>query len=194
MIPLHRRTLLPLLLLAACGETVLRRTSFPPLRYDYLTPIRLNVASVDFPVPDPGVAPPAPSPVQPGAALRQMGQDRVSAGGSSGQAVFVIDQASIVASGRTLNGTLAVHLDVLAPDGTRAGFAEARVSRINTGNGDIAGATYDMLKDMLDAMNVEFEYQVRRSLRDWLQETASDAPAPAPVQQENLDAPARPSL
>ena len=67
------------------------------------------------------------------------------------------------------------------------------MSRISTGIDDPAGAAYDMLKDMMDAMNVEFEYQVRRSLRDWIQETATDAPAPPPVQQENLDAPARPS-
>jgi hypothetical protein len=35
---------------------------------------------------------------------------------------------------------------------------------------------------------VEFEFQVRRSLRDWLQE-ATTAPPPPPVEQQDLRAP-----
>ena len=44
---------------------------------------------------------------------------------------------------------------------------------------------------MMDDMNVEFEFQARRALRNWLQ-SAEPAPAPAPVQQQELPAPGRP--
>jgi hypothetical protein len=58
------------------------------------------------------------------------------------------------------------------------------VSRVHTGHiDDMAAMLYDMTKDMMDTMNVEFEFQLRRSLRDWL---AAPGAARAPVQQEPL--------
>ena len=56
---------------------------------------------------------------------------------------------------------------------------------------DLPAALYDMTRAMMDDMNVEFEFQARRALRDWLQ-SAEAAPAPAPVQQQDLPSPARP--
>ena len=44
---------------------------------------------------------------------------------------------------------------------------------------------------MLDDMNVEFEYQVKRSLKEWLLGAAGTAPPPPPVQTESLPPPAR---
>ena len=178
--------LLPLLLSACGGEEPLRDT--PPLHFDYLTPLRLNVASIDV-----GEAPPpspveAASPAPAGEALRRMALDRLAAGGSAGHAAFVIDEARVVRVGSRLEGVLAVHLDVSASGGVRSGFAEARVSQSLTVRGDIRGALYDLTRQMMDDMNVEFEFQVRRSLRDWLQETTT-APPPAPVQQQDLGAP-----
>jgi hypothetical protein len=41
---------------------------------------------------------------------------------------------------------------------------------------------------MMEDMNVEFEYQVRRSLRDWLQEPTT-APPPPPVERQPLGPP-----
>ena len=175
------------LFVAACAEREPPR-AMPPLRYDFLMPLRLNVATVDV-----GDAPPpspaeAQSPAPAGATLRQMALDRLAAGGSSGQAMFVIDQARVVRGAGGLEGLLAAHLDVLTTEGTRAGFAEARVSRSSTARGDLRGALYDLTRQMMDDMNVELEFQVRRSLRDWLQE-ATTAPAPAAVEQRELEAP-----
>ena len=48
---------------------------------------------------------------------------------------------------------------------------------------------YDFVGQMMTDMNVEFEFQVKRSLRDWLQLTATDAPPPPPVQSQDLAAP-----
>ena len=84
---------------------------------------------------------------------------------------------------------MALRVDVMTADGTKAGFAEARVSRSRTGLGrNLQGPLYDITKQMLDDMNVELEYQLRLSLRDYMQ-TAAPAPAPAPVQQQDLPPP-----
>ena len=47
---------------------------------------------------------------------------------------------------------------------------------------------YELTREMMDDMNVEFEFQVRRALKDWLQE-ADTVPEPAPVESEELTAP-----
>ena len=191
---LRRTVLLLLPLLTACvGDDLPQRTEFPALHYDYLTPLRLNVATVD--VPD--APPPGPldqvNPAPPGQTLRRMALDRIGAGGTTGRAVFVVDQAGITEAGDGLSGVMAVHLDVLRPDGGRAAFAEARVTRQASlpRRADMPTALYDMTRAMMDDMNVELEFQARRSLRDWLQ-SAETAPAPAPVQQEDLSAPGQP--
>src|SRR4051812_49230114 len=185
--PVSRRLILLLpLWLAACGSEPPLRQNFPPLHYDYLTKLRLNVSSIEVGPPPPPGPLDAFNPVPPGASLLQMAQDRLAAGGASGRAVFVVDEALIVQIPDGLEGNLAVHLDVLTQEGTRAAFAEARVSRRAVGIGrDLRGALYDITRQMMDDMNVEFEFQVRRSLRDWLQE-ATTAPPPPPVQQQDL--------
>jgi hypothetical protein len=184
----------PLALLAGCSDDSEPplQTDMSPLRFDYLKPLRLNVASIDIEDRAPPVQQ-APSPTSPAQALRQMAEDRLSAGGGSGRAVFVIDQATIIPASGGLDGVLAVHLDVLTGEGRRAGFAEARVARRATGREARGGdAAYRLLRQMMADMNVELEYQVGRSLHDWLQVTSEAAPAPASVQQQDLGTPRRP--
>ena len=185
--------LLPLLLFA-CGEEPPPPASYPPLSYSYLTPLRLNVASIEIenravPTGPDDVA--ALSPVTPVAALEQMAHDRLFAAGTSGSAVFVIDDASILRQpDGALSGSLAVHLNIDTAAGHRAAYAEARVSRIRTpgGDEDLRTSLYQLTKQMLDDMNVEFEYQIRRSLKDWLLSSNPTA-SPAPVQQQPLPPP-----
>jgi len=81
----RRMALLLPLAAAACGGNEPPR-EMPPLRYDYLTSLPLNVATVDI-----GDAPPpgpleAQSPAPLGATLRQMALDRLLAGGTAGRA------------------------------------------------------------------------------------------------------------
>ncbi|WP_158742166.1 hypothetical protein [Acidisphaera sp. L21] len=193
---LARRSVLLLpLIAAACGSDDVPR-SFPLPSYRYLTPIRLNVAAVevdDRTTPAGGSSVEGLSPVRPSDALKQMANDRLVAGGSAGRAVFVIDQASLRRVGGGIEGTMAVHLDVFAgPGGERAGFAEARVARRRTSTDtdeDSRAVLYDFTMQMMTDMNVEFEFQVKRSLRDWTQATAGSAPPPPPVQTEDLSAP-----
>jgi hypothetical protein len=180
----RRSSLLLPFLLAACGHP--ERTDFPPLRYQYLPPIRLNVAALDiqqryYPS---GIAPDitALDPVHAVEALRAMAEDRLQALGTGGQAVFGITNASLIRQDDMITCALAVVLEIFPTPGIRSGFAQAVVSRQHTGPvDDMRGTLYDITKATMDAMNVEFEYQVRRSLGPWL---VSAAP---PVQQQPLE-------
>ena len=183
-------------LLTACGGPAVPVT-FAPLGWDYLPPLKLNVAVIDIddawkPAPgkrDRGFLAPTP-PVD---ALRKMAEDRLVAVGNSGRAGFVIDDASIVQSRENYVATFAVHLDVGTSDGTRSGFAAARVLRSRNIKNDspegVRAELYDLVKQMMADMNVEFEYQIRRSLHAYLQTTAPAAPVPGRVEQQDLAPP-----
>jgi hypothetical protein len=162
--------------LAGCGgDEPPPPGSFAPLNYDYLTKLRLNVGSIDIQDHSAPLGPDdvsAQSPVTPAQALLQIGHDRLFAAGLLGQAQFVIDQASIVrGAGGGLYGQMAVHLEVLTAGGSRAGYAEARVARQHLPGSDeenLKTVLYDMTRQMADAMNVELEYQIKRSMGDFV--------------------------
>lgn len=170
--------------------------SFSALHYDYLPKLRLNVATIEvidrsLPVAPQDVA--SSSPAVPAQALAQMARDRLFATGSVGTANFTIDQASIVRvpSGE-IDGQLAVHLDIIGPDGRPAGFAEARVARQHIPGSepeDGSANLYALTQQMMDAMNVELEFQIRRSLRSFM---VSDAAVPTPVTAQPLGMPGAP--
>jgi hypothetical protein len=178
--------LLPVLL-AGCGER--RPRAFPPLHYDYLAPLRLNVSTLQIEQRFvPSGAPPDVSqydPVPPVLALRTMAQDRLQTVGNADLAIFVIQDASLTRRGDTISGNFAVQLDVYNTPTNRAAYAQASVSSTYTGDlDDLSARLYDMTKDMMDRMNVEFEYQVRRALSTWLVPAGA---VQAPVQQQPLN-------
>ena len=186
--------------LAGCGGDAPPPAAevFPALDYSYLPKLRLGVASVEVddtwaPAADSGQHVEYLSAVQPLDALRDLAHTRLVASGSGGQARFVIEDASIIQHGDRLDGSLAVRLDVSTGDGTRSGFAEARVARSLPEAPDQPdggrGAAYQLTRQMLDDMNVEFEFQVRRTLRDYLQAADGVAPTPPPVQTQDLPPP-----
>ncbi len=185
---LTRRTslLLPLVL-AACGGRE-QPHDFAPLHYGYLLPLGLNVAQIRIEqryVPS-GVPPDVSQldPVRPVDALRNMATDRLQALGGSGVAVFSIVNASLTRKSDTLSGNFEVELDIYSGPDTRAAYATASVTGSYTGDmDDIQARLYDMTRSLMDRMNVEFEYQVRRSLGNWL--LSAGAPQ-APVQQQPL--------
>jgi hypothetical protein len=187
----RRSSLLLPFVLAACGGRSQRL--YPPLHYGHLTPLRLNVAALQIEqryVPS-GVAPDVSQldPMPPVQALRNMAADRLQAFGSSGKAVFVIQEASLIRQRDTILGGFGVQLDIYTSANVRAGFAESRVSRTYTGDlDDLPSKLYDLTKEMMDAMNVEFEFQIRRSLRAWL---LPEGAAQTPVEQQPLTGPAR---
>ncbi len=185
------------LLIAGCADdTSPVPQTFAPLQYGYLTKLRLNVGSIQvqdrsLPVSPQDVA--SSSPVIPAHALDQMAHDRLFAAGTQGQANFVIDQASIIRGpGGGLSGRLAIHLDLIDDRGGRSGFAEAQVSRQYVPGSDPepgTAALYNLTRQMMEAMNVELEFQIRHSLGAWLVTPGS---APAPVVAQPLDVPGAP--
>ena len=191
MIVRRAMLLLPLLFVGCSDASV--EHNFPLPSYSYLTPINLNVASIEVddrsPPPSEGSLV-ALDPVRPVDVLKQMADERLKANGSAGRAVFVIDQATLARGPSGLDGALSVHLDVFAgAGGERVGYAEARVVRRRTSTDrdeDLQAVLYDFTLQMMNDMNVEFEYQVRRSLRDWVQTTAGTAPLPPPVTADPL--------
>lgn len=174
------------LALAACGGGASK--VYKPLRYGYLEPLRLNVASIrvdDQYVPA-GIPPDvsARAPESPVTILADMARDRLKPLGAAGEAVFVIKDASLIRRGDTLEGSFWVELNIYPSPGVRAAYAEARVARSESGgDGSLRDRLYALEKQLMDDMNVELEYQVRRTLHDWL---VSANAAPAPVLQQNL--------
>jgi len=200
---LPRRAILLPLLLASCGgweraDDTPRRLD--PLQYGHLNKLRLNVGLVDTEVqfvpggPGSGdVSAYAPDP--PVSALRRMAQERLVAAGDRARAVFIIRYASLVKNGDVYDGNIDVALDIFGPDNNRIGHVEARAYRRHAGEGNLRSILHDMTRELMNALNVELEYQVRRNLRDWLVEPDAASPqnqtVPAPVERETLAPPRR---
>lgn len=185
----RRSALLLPLAFAACGPSEPDR--YEPLSWDYLPPIPLNVALVEveqrfFPSGfSPDVTPQAP--VKPVEALRAMASDRLRSFGTKDKAVFVIQDASLARRDGTIVANLAVTLTILREGGERAGYVEARVSRREQGgSGSLRYNLYQTVKSMMDQMNVELEFQIRRNLKEFLVEATA---APTAVEQAPLSAP-----
>ncbi len=189
--------LLAVLLLAACAAPAPEPVYSPP-NYGYLKKLRLNVGAVDI-VDDWAPGPEdigAVSPVRPLDALERMARERLVAAGGRAGAVFHIEDAAIRRIGDTLNGDLVVRLDIRRANGTRAGYAEARVTRtaILPDSAWLRRTLYTMTTQMMADMNVELEYQLRRTLGRWLESAAPPGSAlPVPVQRQPLPPPEPPA-
>jgi hypothetical protein len=185
---LTRRTafLLPILL-ASCGDdepAAPVRRDFPPLRYSYLPPINLNVQRLetdpDFEAPSGSGEVSFQSPVSVVDTLYAMARDRLKPVASGGVGTFRVLAASIARRRDGLSGMLVVRLDVHDAGDANTGFAEARVTASKAGaGGNSQAGIYDILKSMMDDMNVELEFQLRNKLRAWIVEAQPPA-APAP--------------
>jgi hypothetical protein len=187
---LTRRYMLLLpLLLSACGAEP--EPVYDPLRYNYLPPLQLNVAGIQVEqrfIPA-GVPPDVTNqdPVPPIDALKAMANDRLQAFGTANKAVFAILDASLTRQNDTVIGSFAVSLTILDDSGTQTGFAEARVQSRHSGRiSGLRPVLYDMTKSMMDDMNIEFEYQIRRNLKAWL---TNGAAPDMPVEQAPLEQP-----
>jgi hypothetical protein len=187
---LTRRYMLLLpLLLSACGAEP--EPVYDPLRYNYLPPLQLNVAGIQVEqrfIPA-GVPPDVTNqdPVPPIDALKAMANDRLQAFGTANKAVFAILDASLTRQNDTVVGSFAVSLTILDDSGTQTGFAEARVQSRHSGRiSELRPVLYDMTKSMMDDMNIEFEYQIRRNLKAWL---TNGAAPDMPVEQAPLEQP-----
>jgi hypothetical protein len=109
----RRLVLLLPLAIAACGREP--EPIYDPLRYNYLPPIQLNVASIEIEqrfIPA-GVAPDVSNqdPVPPIAALTAMANDRLQAFGTARKAIFAILDASLTRENDAVLGSMEVELE-----------------------------------------------------------------------------------
>jgi len=211
--PLRRRllaALLPAALVAACATDDPLPPSPPPPEFRFLTPLRLEVGDVMI---DDKLSSAAASDagsriaVTPADYLRAIARDRLRADGTTGRAIVVLQKAEVIETrvptrgamftaevDTRYEGRMAMRVDILGADGSPAGFAEADVRRSrevlqNASASARSQVVQAIARDLADAMNVEIEFQLRRSLRDVL---ANDRRAvPDPVHQEPLTPPSR---
>ncbi|MDB5316107.1 MAG: hypothetical protein JWO24_1951 [Rhodospirillales bacterium] len=205
MMEFGRRPALGLAFLATACAT--RESVAPvqsgPLSYRHLTPIRLDVASIEV-VPATGglqISAAPPTPIIPAQAMLTMAEDRLSASGRDGVGRFMVQTALLTRSGSSAGGifsggterldcVLRCRLELRTAEGELRGFAEAEVRRTaNQPAGDESARLRNadaIIRQSMEDLNVEFEFQVRRNLRAALMDTDRAAPAAAPVEQETL--------
>lgn len=173
---------------------------FEALSFDYLTKIKVDVGTIDI---NDSWAPRGSArqvgflaPTRPVVALRTMASDRIVPGGTSGRATFVIDNASIIQDRSNYIGDFAVHLDIFDAQDEQVGTVSAKVhgNQKVTDDEDEDAVRTDLdtlVRRMMGQMNVEFEFQLRKALRDKMQVTSPAAPAPDAVDAEDLQAPTK---
>jgi hypothetical protein len=208
----RRRVALLLPLLASACATSETAPPLPPAPgYGYLTPLRLNV--LDIEVVEPALGPTfrvdLPAPLSPVTQAVRMGRERLVPVGTTGRARFIVDSAMLTREAATaggmfsqqsdrLNVMIHVRVEILDGAGNRVGFTEAEVRRSATviveGPNGQSRAADQIVRQAMDDLNVEFEFQLRRSLRDWIMTGDPGVVPPTVVQQENLGstAPLRP--
>ena len=166
--------------LVGCADRPSSPPVYPPLNYGYLGPIVLKTQSLA--IEDHTQLNPVEgnigykSPIPPIQAVRHMANERlVAAGGANSDKVarFVIDQASILHEpGGDLVGKVAVHLDILNPNGHCIAYVSAQAGQTLHPDPSLPVESpqnlYDVTRDMMKTLNVEFEYQVRHGLKKWL--------------------------
>lgn len=169
--------------------------AFPPIDYSYLSPIHLNVASID--VQDEAPAAPdslsAKAPIAPDQALKNMAAQRLVASGTSGKADFIIKQAYLNRAGdNAVTGAMDVQLNVADAGNQHTGFVHARITRkLDAGDRDPTSRRelYTFTNQMMQDMNVELEFQIRKKLLSWMTDAAGTPIVNGGVQQQALGVP-----
>lgn len=189
----RRFLLVGLLALAACGSG--EKPVFEPLDYDYLTKLKLDAGALEI---DDGWVPRGSArhveylaPSRPLKTLRKMADQRLVTGSMTGRAVLTITDASLILNRGRFEGSFAMRLELFGNDGNSRGTADARVrgARVAKDDGDEDATRIDLdalVRKMMDDLNVEFEFQVRRAFKDALQTTDTTAPAPGAVETQEL--------
>lgn len=176
--------------LAAC-ETTPPRPTYPPIRFNDLPPIRLDVARVEVveEYRSPGVLPNVEQlfPERPAAAAAQWARDRLRAVGTRARAEAIIRQASVVEvplktsaglagaftteQSERYDGILEMVVRILDDSGKQlaSAYAKSTLSRSVAENitlNDREKLWYDMTVSMMRTVNDALERQIRQNLVD----------------------------
>ena len=201
-----RRAFLALPLLAACANEQPAGPFVPPgpPSYGHLTLLRLKVGTLEIQEPGSGTAflVDQSAPLQPADVMLRMAQDRLSAAGGPGKARFLIQTASLTREGgasagvfspasETFRCVMRCQVEIISAEDATLATTSAEAIRVVTGPvrdaGERAALADRAVKLAGQDMNVEFEFQVRRHLRNWLQLVASPGETlPQPVEREAL--------
>lgn len=182
------------LALGGCADDEPAQT-FPPADYSYLSQLHLNVATIniqDEAVPSPDALS-AKAPTPPDQALKQMASQRLVASGQTGQADFIIKQAYIAATGENaISGAMDVQLNVADAGNLHTGYIHARINRkLDTGSRSATSraSLYELTNQMMQDMNVELEFQIRKKLMSWMTDAIGNPLVDGGVKQQSLGAP-----
>lgn len=184
--------LLPLL--GACATDAPTGETFPTPDYSYLPPLNLNVTKIDISSPTPPAegSLAAKSPTPPGAMLELMGHQRLHATGTSGHAVMTIKEASLSRQPHhSLQGSYSVQLDIVDPAKNHHGHIVAHVQRtvVAPQKLGLEHNLYTLNTALMDDINVELEYQVRKNLADWLTDATGTPLNAAAIQSQDISKP-----
>ena len=201
-----RRAFLALPFLAACANEQAAGPYIPPgpPSYAHLMPLRLKVGTLEIQEAGSGTAflVDQAAPLQPADVMLSMARDRLSAAGGPGKARFLIQTASLTREGGTSGGVfspasetfrcvMSCQVEIISSEDAILASATAEASRAVTGTvrdaGERAALAERAAKLAGQDMNVEFEFQLRRHLRAWLQLVAAPGESlPQPFEREAL--------
>lgn len=201
-----RRAFLALPLLAACAHEQPAGPFVPPgpPSYGHLTPLRLKVGTLEIQEGGSGTAflMDQSAPLQPADVMLRMAQDRLSAAGGPGKARFLIQTASLTREGGASGGVFSpasetfrcvmrCQVEIISSEEAILATTSAEATRVATGSvrdaGERGALAERAVKLAGQDLNVEFEYQLRRHLRAWLQLVAAPGETlPQPVEREAL--------
>ena len=201
-----RRAFLALPFLAACANEQPAGPFVPPgpPSYGHLTPLRLKVGGLEMQEAGSGTAflVEQPAPLLPADVMLRMAQERLSAAGGPGKARFLIQTASLTREGGASGGVFSpatetfrcvmrCQVEIISAEDAILASATAEATRTVTAPvrdaGERAALAERAVKLAGQDLNVEFEYQLRRHLRNWLQLVAGAGETlPQPVERESL--------
>jgi hypothetical protein len=201
-----RRAFLALPLLAACANEQAVGPYIPPgpPSYAHLMPLRLKVGTLEIQEAGSGTAflVDQAAPLQPADVMLRMARDRLSAAGGPGKARFLIQTASLTREGSASGGVFSpasetfrcvmrCQVEIISSEDAILASATAEASRAVTGTvrdaAERAALAERAAKLAGQDMNVEFEFQLRRHLRAWLQLVAAPGESlPQPFEREAL--------
>lgn len=178
------------LFLAGCSHSHSPET-FPKPDYSYLPSLYFNVEYLhtlnQAPVTERNLAEQSPSP--PASTLTLMAQQRLKTTGSTGTASFAITQATITKQAHDIfAGTFSIKLTVDDPTQQHHGQITATVHQQRSFSSRLSQQQnlYTLNQSMMDDMNVEIEYQIRKHLSDWLTD-ATGTPLSGQINSQDLN-------
>jgi hypothetical protein len=201
-----RRAFLALPFLAACANEQPAGPFVPPgpPSYAHLTPLRLKVGTLEIQEAGSGTAflVDQSAPLQPADVMLRMARDRLSAAGGPGKARFLIQTASLTREGGASGGVFSpasetfrcvmrCQVEIISSEDAILATTSAEATRGATGPvrdaGERSALAERAVKLAGQDMNVEFEFQIRRHLRAWLQLVAAPGESLLqPVEREAL--------